>query len=78
MSSLQERLHRLRRVPVPEDGAAPMESLPPAPGDAIEAPPSPEGDGPAGSGLSRLERDLLGQVEDGLTLKQRLERLVAV
>jgi hypothetical protein len=29
-------------------------------------------------GLSRLEQDLLGAVEDGLTLKERLERLVAV
>jgi uncharacterized protein YprB with RNaseH-like and TPR domain len=28
--------------------------------------------------LDRLEQDLLGQVEDGLTLKERLERLVAV
>ena len=35
----------------------------------------PEGTA-SSSGLTQLERDLLGQVEDGLTLKERLERLV--
>jgi uncharacterized protein YprB with RNaseH-like and TPR domain len=34
--------------------------------------------GPEGGGLEALETSLLGGTEDGLTLKQRLERLVAV
>jgi hypothetical protein len=39
-----------------------------------DAPPA----GPAGGGLEALETSLLGGTEGGLTLKQRLERLVAV
>jgi hypothetical protein len=54
LTSLQERLQRLRRP-----------GSPCAEGEESEP------------GLGRLERDLLGRVEDGLTLKQRLERLVA-
>lgn len=70
MTSLHDRLQRMRRA-----NASPEvdNERPPAPWDALEA---PAGAAP-GSGLSRLEQDLLGPVEDGLTLKERLERLVA-
>ena len=59
MTSLHDRLQRMRRAPLSDDEAA------------ASAPDVP-------SGLTRLEQDLLGAVEDGLTLKERLERLVAV
>ena len=57
MTSLHDRLQRMRRTPLADD----------EPADAPDAL----------FGLTRLEQDLLGAVEDGLTLKQRLERLVS-
>jgi len=68
LTSLHDRLQRLRRAGAEVAGEDPSEgSLPPPPWDSIEA---------SSPGLTRLERDLLGQVENGLTLKERLERLV--
>lgn len=66
-SSLRDKLERLRRGGLPDaEPGAPLASRS-APG--LGMPVSP---------LDHLERTLLGQVEGGLTLKQRLERLVAV
>ena len=59
MTSLHDRLQRMRRAPLADDEPV------------AEAPSAPT------FGLTRLEQDLLGAVEDGLTLKERLERLVA-
>lgn len=60
---LRDRLERLRRPLLePEPEHLPPE---PVPGDPLR-------------GLSRLEQRLLGGAADGLSLKQRLERIVAV
>ncbi|HUG54671.1 MAG TPA: hypothetical protein VMR21_13775, partial [Vicinamibacteria bacterium] len=61
-SALGERLRRLRR------GGGPLGRAHPA-APRLEPKPGPDA-------LTRLEERLAGGVEDGLSLKERLERLV--
>jgi uncharacterized protein YprB with RNaseH-like and TPR domain len=67
-SALGERLRRLRRPGSPPPLASGGSEL----SGATDEPPAPS------DALARLEARLLGGIEDGLTLKERLERLVAV
>lgn len=71
--TLRDKLRELRPPGAPSAARAtrPDDPAPPAP----ESPGAPRAD--AGSGLVQLERTLVGSEGDGLTLKQRLERLVA-
>ena len=77
MRPLAERLRALRR---PEGVAGERETAPPPPPPTAPAPaepePPPAGEARGPEALERLERSLLGGVGAGLTLKERLERLV--
>jgi hypothetical protein len=83
-TSLRDKLERLRKGPRPSTPDAPVadtvaegstgaEEKGPA-NPPVEAPPPPRGT----AALEHLESTLLGGTNDGLTLRERLERLVAV
>jgi uncharacterized protein len=76
-TSLRDRLLRTRRGsaarPEPEPALAPADAAEPTPA----ALPAPEDDDRGGMQLRRLEQALVGDAGEGLSLKQRLERLVA-
>ncbi|HVQ30939.1 MAG TPA: ribonuclease H-like domain-containing protein [Vicinamibacteria bacterium] len=78
MTSLHDRLLRMRRPPLTADEPVVDDQLFAA-DESLDETGAERGDArlePA-FGLTRLEQDMLGAVEDGLTLKERLERLVA-
>lgn len=71
-TGLRERLLRTRR-----GGSARADAETAQPPDASPAAATPEDEGSGRSQLQRLERALVGEAGEGLSLKQRLERLVA-